>query len=263
MITPAEAESHVVARSEPAIPKLALTTGIGGTVRLRVVIAPSGDVSSVKVISGHPFFIKSAIEAVNKRKYRPFVEDGKPIAVEAEVDLYFPNRKDLETHDRFVAAGKKCRSLVLANKFKEADKKCSEAVRISNELPDNAILERSQARALLAHAMFVQHRYQEAVPLYEEALKLDKGYLKSNDADLATDYANLGRAYAASGDRAGADGLFATSVSTFQAAIENLPQMKQNYTERLKRTLAEYAQLKEAAGQGEAAQELRNKAAGL
>jgi hypothetical protein len=39
--------------------------------------------------------------------------------------------------------------------------------------------------------------------------------------------------------------------------------MKENYTRRLKRAVDEYAQLKEAEGQGEAAEELRKKAAGL
>lgn len=64
------------------------------------------------------------------------------------------------------------------------------------------------------------------------------------------------------GGLAKADGLYASAVSTFEAAIQSLPQMKANYTQRLKRTLDEYAQLKEAEGQGEAAEELRKRAAG-
>jgi len=53
-----------------------------------------------------------------------------------------------------------------------------------------------------------------------------------------------------------ADGLYATAVSTFEASVLsvlNLPEMKENYTRRLKRSLNEYAQLKEAEGQNDAA----------
>jgi len=36
------------------VPALAKAARIGGKVKLHIVISPSGDVSSVEVISGHP-----------------------------------------------------------------------------------------------------------------------------------------------------------------------------------------------------------------
>jgi tetratricopeptide (TPR) repeat protein len=138
-----------------------------------------------------------------------------------------------------------------------------EAVEISNELPKDVILERSSARSLLAHSILNQGRIKESIPLYEEALTLDKGFLKSNDADLASDYANLGRAYALLGELTSADDLFAISISTFEAAILNLPELKENYTMRLRARLNEYAQIKELRGQKEEAEKLRKKAGGL
>ncbi|HEV3038052.1 MAG TPA: hypothetical protein VHA33_09735 [Candidatus Angelobacter sp.] len=95
------------------------------------------------------------------------------------------------------------------------------------------------------------------------AAELDLGYRKPDDADLASDYWNLGRAYAMTGQRDKADGLYATAVSTFEAAIRDLPQMKENYTRRLKRSLNEYAELKESLGQNDKAAELRKKAGAL
>jgi TonB family protein len=265
-VTTAEADSHIVKRVDPTIPPLAKATKIGGEVRLHITISFSGDVSSVKAISGHPFLIQSAIEAAKKWKYRPFVEDGTPIPVETDVELDFPSGmtdQESTARNRFFPVEKECRDLLNGGSYADAERKCRDAVEISNELPKEIILERSGARGLLANAIFLQKRYQEAIPLYEEALALDKGYLKPDDADLATDYANLGRAYAMTGGLAKADGLYGTAVSTFEAAIQSLPQMKENYTRRLKRTMDEYAQLKEAEGQGEAAEELRKKAAGL
>lgn len=99
--------------------------------------------------------------------------------------------------------------------------------------------------------------------MYEEALDLDKAYRKSDDADLASDYWNLGRAYFSTGELTKADGLYQTAVSTFEAAIQSLPSMKENYTRRLKRCLTEYVKLKETMGQDVAAQELRKKADAL
>jgi TonB family protein len=265
-VTAAEADSHIVKRIEPTVPPLAKLAKVGGQVRLHIAISSSGDVSSVRAISGHPLLVESAIEATKKWKYRPFVEGGKPVPVETEVELDFSNgmaEQESTARNRFFPAEKECRGLLSAGKYGDAERKCREAVEISNELPKDVILERSEARALLANAMFLQRRFREAIPLYEEALALDKAYLKPDDADLATDYANLGRAYAMTGGLPKADGLYSTAVSTFEAAIQSLPRMKENYTRRLKRALDEYAQVKEAEGQDEAAGQLRKKAAGL
>jgi TonB family protein len=262
-VTAAEAESHVITRVDPVLPPNAQEKGIGGVVKVRIVISPLGDVASAKVLKGHPFLFEAALDAVNQRKYTPFVEDGKPIAVETEVDLYFPNKKDNEAHDRYIAVEKKCRGLVIAHQYAEAEGSCGEAVKLSDKLSENFTLERARSRTLLANAKFLERKFQETVPLYEEALNIDKTRLKASDADLAIDYANLGRAYGAAGDRASADRLFATSVTTYEAAIQDAPLMKRNYAERLKRTLLEYAQLKATEGQADAAQQLRTKASGL
>jgi len=265
-VTPTEADSHVVERTDPTIPPLAKLAKVGGKVKLHIVISPSGDVSSVKAISGHPLLIQSAIETVRRWKYKPFVEDGQPIAVETDVELDFPggmSEPEKAARNHYFQVEKDCRDLLNAGKYADAERKCRKAVDISDELPKDVILERSSARALLANSIYLQRRFQEAIPLYEQALALDKGYRKPDDADLASDYANLGRAYAGTGDLAKADALYAAAVSTFEAAIQSLPQMKQNYTVRLKRTLNEFAQVKEAEGQGDAAAQFRTRAAGL
>ena len=77
-----------------------------------------------------------------------------------------------------------------------AEKKCREAVDLSNELPKDVILERTSALSLLASAIFLQQRYAEAIPIYQQALDMDRGYRKPDDADLARDHCNLARAFA-------------------------------------------------------------------
>jgi TonB family protein len=265
-VASAEAESHLIQKITPAVPPLAKMAKIGGTVKLHIVISPAGDVTSVNVISGHPMLVQAAIDAVRKWKYKPFMQNGAAIAVTTEVGVDFPGGMSPEesaARNKFFSAEDECRKLLKSGKYADAESKCRQAVELSNALPKDVVLERSGAKSLLANSIFLQDRFAEAIPIYEEALALDKGYREPNDADLATDYTNLGRAYAMTGALAKADGLYSTAVSTFQAAIENLPSMKENYTRRLKQTLTEYAELKEAQGQKEAAEQLRKKAAGL
>lgn len=265
-VPPSEAKTHVIQRVDPVTPPLAKAARIGGTVKLDLTISESGEVAAIKVISGHPMLVPSAVDTAKNWKYKPFENDGKPVQVITEVELNFPggmSEGESAVRNKFFPVENECRSLVNKGQYSDAETKCREAVEISNQLPKEVVLERSGARSLLANSIFLQKRFEESIPIYEDALKLDQGYRKPDDADLASDYWNLGRAYAMIGQLDKADGLYATSVSTFEAAIQSLPEMKENYTGRLKRSLTEYAQLKEAEKQHDKAAELRKKADSL
>jgi len=258
-----DAASHVARMVDPIVPPLAKAVKIGGKVKLHIIISPSGDVSSFTVISGHPLLVQSAINAVKQWKYKPFLEGETAISVATDVELDFPSgmsETESAVRNRFFPIVDECGRLLKGGKYSEAEPKCRQAVEISNSLPKEVVLERSDARSLLANSIFFQRRFSEALPIYEEALNLDKGYREPDDADLASDYANLGRAYGVTGGLAKADELYAAAVKTFRAAIQTLPQMTENYSRRLQRTLNEYAQLKEAEGQAEAASGLRKQA---
>lgn len=90
----AEAETHLVKRIHPVIPPLAKQARIGGKVKLLVVIGPSGQVTSAKVVAGHPLLAASAAEAVTQWRYRPFLESGQGVAVTTEVEVEFPGEPD-------------------------------------------------------------------------------------------------------------------------------------------------------------------------
>ena len=157
----------------------------------------------------------------------------------------------------------KCRQLVNEQSYSEAEKTCSDAANLSNKLPAAAVLERSGAQSLLGHALLLQGKTDEALPHYQEALTLNLTYLKLDDADLASNYADWGRADFRLGDFEKGDPFFSKAVGTFEAASLNLPRMKDNYTQRLKNTLLEYAQFQRAAGQNDEADALEQKAHSL
>ena len=74
-----DAEAHILHRSYPSAPPEAQAARINGTVILEATISSSGDVESVRVVSGHPLLAQSAVEAVRGWKYKPFLENGMPV----------------------------------------------------------------------------------------------------------------------------------------------------------------------------------------
>jgi TonB family protein len=63
------AERQLVSRVDPAYPQDLQRRAIGGTVRLKVVIAANGGVEHVDVLGGNPILGESAAAAVQKWKY--------------------------------------------------------------------------------------------------------------------------------------------------------------------------------------------------
>jgi protein TonB len=65
------AARKVVTQVMPQYPSLARTMGIQGTVRLDVLVEPSGKVKSFEVKGGHPVLVQSAEAALRQWKWEP------------------------------------------------------------------------------------------------------------------------------------------------------------------------------------------------
>jgi protein TonB len=74
---------------EPEYPVLARQARLSGVVVIEAIIDENGKVTGMRVISGHPLLIPSALNAVSKRKYEPTVLDGEPIPVDFRVEVSF------------------------------------------------------------------------------------------------------------------------------------------------------------------------------
>jgi protein TonB len=70
-------------------PPLAKQARISGTVKLAAVIAKDGTIQDLKVISGHPLLIPSALEAVKQWVYQPTLLNGEPVEVSTQIDVNF------------------------------------------------------------------------------------------------------------------------------------------------------------------------------
>lgn len=60
-----------------------------GEVWLKILISETGDVENVEVISGEPILARSAVEAVGKWKFKPFIKNGKPVKVSSRLPFDF------------------------------------------------------------------------------------------------------------------------------------------------------------------------------
>jgi TonB family protein len=267
-IEPQVAEKNLTKKVEPTVPPLAKTLEIGGTVSLEITISPDGKVSSAKVLSGHPMLAPAFVDAVKKWEYKPFIQDGQPIVVVTTVEWNAASPIRTNTEQKalrdYYPAFQTCYQLVRDGKSSDAEKQCSEAVALSNELPANGMIERSSSRTFLAHALVAEGKPDEAIPLYQKALEIRKGVEHSErDADFAGEHANLARAYFIVRQFDKADALYQQAITIYEAAIIALPEAQSEYNSQLKRTLLEYAKLKRASGDAEDAEALEQKALGL
>ena len=78
-------------RIEPQYPRKARMQSIEGWVTLQFNITPAGTVSDIKILDSKPsrIFDRAAVKALRKWKYRPKIEDGKPVEKNLRVQLKF------------------------------------------------------------------------------------------------------------------------------------------------------------------------------
>jgi len=73
----------------PTYPPNAIRMRIEGTVELQATISKTGDITLVKVLKGDPLLAQSAMEAVKKWKYKPYLLNGEPVEITTQVTVNF------------------------------------------------------------------------------------------------------------------------------------------------------------------------------
>jgi protein TonB len=81
--------AKLVRQPKPVYPPLAKQARISGTVKLAALISKDGTIQDLKVISGHPLLIPSALEAVKQWVYQPTLLNGEPVEVSTQIDVNF------------------------------------------------------------------------------------------------------------------------------------------------------------------------------
>jgi protein TonB len=79
----------LIHRVEPIYPPLTRQMHMEGRVELQAIIATDGTIQSLEVVSGHPLFYQSAIDAVRQWRYRPLVLNGQPVEIETHITVIY------------------------------------------------------------------------------------------------------------------------------------------------------------------------------
>src|SRR6267143_5138378 len=79
----------LIKKVTPNYPQLAKQARIQGTVVLQAEISKDGTIQNLQLISGHPMLAPAAIEAVRQWRYKPYLLNGEPVAVETTVQVNF------------------------------------------------------------------------------------------------------------------------------------------------------------------------------
>ncbi len=56
---------------------------------LNALISKNGNIENLRVMSGHPMLVTSALDAVKQWKYKPYILNGEPVEVETTITVKF------------------------------------------------------------------------------------------------------------------------------------------------------------------------------
>ncbi|MGI9104447.1 MAG: TonB family protein [Terriglobales bacterium] len=92
LVAPAPAVSHVsggklISRVNPVYPQIA--GGLGGDVTLTATVGRDGKVKNVKVVKGSAILAQAAVRAVQQWRYEPYMLNGVPTELEANIVIHF------------------------------------------------------------------------------------------------------------------------------------------------------------------------------
>jgi len=79
----------LIRRVEPAYPIMAKTAHIQGPVVLAAVISKTGAIENLRLLSGHPLLVPSAIQAVSQWRYKPYILNNEAVEVETQITVNF------------------------------------------------------------------------------------------------------------------------------------------------------------------------------
>ena len=82
-------QAKLISQPKPRYPPLAKQARIQGTVRLEAIISKQGMIDQLRVVSGHPLLVQSALDAVRQWRYQPTHLNNEPVEVSTTIDVNF------------------------------------------------------------------------------------------------------------------------------------------------------------------------------
>lgn len=83
------AQGLILNQTVPQYPAIARAMRLEGTVKLEAEISKSGTIENVRVLGGPAVLQQASIDAVRQWRFRPFLLNGEPVAVETTINVVF------------------------------------------------------------------------------------------------------------------------------------------------------------------------------
>lgn len=252
-LKPEEADKLLIEKTEPEHPFMAKVLKLQGTVTVDAIVSESGSVVSAKVLTGDVNFKTAATSAVMKRKYKPHLVNGTatPFVTTITLEFSLGIPKDEYDRDRKTAADffpreERCRNLVRAGNFNDAEVICKEAVQHAEMFGGGRELEKMGAYELVGHVMLGQRHYREALDYFTRAHTAVAARLSEKDAEMGRLYGNMAIAHHLLRELDKARELYLKAERVLQAAYDNmksderdqeLEEVRKGYIRSLRRLL--------------------------
>ena len=76
---------------------------------LHAIISRDGRITALEVVSGHPFLVQAALDAVRQWRYRPTLLNGEPVEVETSITVMFRLQRVTRTRRAALKKGRRNR----------------------------------------------------------------------------------------------------------------------------------------------------------
>jgi len=199
-VSPDDAAKHLQENVEPSYPSEP-NMRVRGNVILQIEISESGDVTSIKAVSGHPILLTAAIDAVRKWHYAPFLVEGKPVAVQTTVVVPFSPgdsseriKQVAELIDLYNQTFELCRKQRIEGPYTEAERTCKRSISLAEQFEPARRLERMSTFRETGHVLFLEGKYAEALESYQKELSIGESFLTDVNAELAAAQHDVGNA---------------------------------------------------------------------
>jgi TonB family protein len=243
-------EQHADRRVAPVYPPIAKAARVTGTVVINVAIGTTGNVKSMKVVSGPPMLQQAAIDCVKQWTFKPFVKDGSLADASGQLSIIFdlgkdnPTPQEDEIASRYFPADQKCRTaLAVRDNSATAADLCKQAGVIAQEFgPDVRFIEKRSAFVSGAWALANNGRFDEALTFAQDAVGVVKLGHDDNSGSSAA-YFVLAVVEGDMRDLAGADRDLTTAEDFERKGIAWAESVKFEHMDSYKWSLAQELQL--------------------
>jgi TonB family protein len=228
-IPPEVAEQNLIISVQPIYPPLAKAAHVVGSVHAEITIDEKGNVSVLRLVSGHPMLATAALETIRKWKYRPFQVAGQATRVRTEVQVSIPENinqgdidQDRKFQDNYWPSERAGREALGKHDLVIAESKLQVARAAADELGDQKWLELADVVTLLGTVKMEQEAFERAERFYKESLAIHEKHQRPDEAEVAGAQQTLGLLYFRKNELDKAEPLFADSVKSYEARMKDV-----------------------------------------